>query len=400
MKLTYVHDGPLYGFGNRYVCPGNQFTQQYFERYAELFKSIFFVTRVVALSQARPQMQHPSVDQGTLPEWVNVCGVEYFGLNSPGVVPSLLKLRAARALLADRIAQCDAVILRLPSLLGLLAAIECRRLRRSYGAEVVGCVWDGLWNYGSLRACLTAGPMFVATRWAVRGAACVLYVTREFLQRRYPSTTVPFIASNVTLGPADPSVLAARLKRIGPVQSGRCIWLGTIGQLHHRYKGLDTAIRALSLVRRQTGIDVRYRVLGPGDPAKLYAIAEREGLVKEIFFDGVLRERAAVMAWLDQLDIYLQPSRQEGLPRALVEAMSRALPIVASTAGGIPELLAPEWLHRPGDWRQLANAVMRLLDDPTIMRITARRNFERAGQFTPTALSVERSNFFRCVAAA
>ena len=46
--------------------------------------------------------------------------------------------------------------------------------------------------------------------------------------------------------------------------------------------------------------------------------------------------------WLDDMDLYIQPSLQEGLPRAVVEAMSRGLPALGAHTGGIPELLGED----------------------------------------------------------
>ena len=50
------------------------------------------------------------------------------------------------------------------------------------------------------------------------------------------------------------------------------------------------------------------------------------------------------MSILTDSDIYIQPSLQEGLPRAVVEAMSTALPCIGFNTGGIPELLEPEYI--------------------------------------------------------
>ncbi len=51
-----------------------------------------------------------------------------------------------------------------------------------------------------------------------------------------------------------------------------------------------------------------------------------------------------VFNWLETIDIYTQPSRQEGLPRALIEAMSRGLPAFGARTAGIPELLEKEFI--------------------------------------------------------
>ena len=80
-------------------------------------------------------------------------------------------------------------------------------------------------------------------------------------------------------------------------------------------------------------------------------------------FNGVLPSGQPVLNWLDDIDIYVQPSFQEGLPRALVEAMSGGRPAFASTTGGIPELLPADCLHCPGDAARLGASIARAAED-------------------------------------
>lgn len=51
-----------------------------------------------------------------------------------------------------------------------------------------------------------------------------------------------------------------------------------------------------------------------------------------------------VFTWLDSIDIYAQPSRQEGLPRAMIEAMSRGIPCIGAKTAGIPELIDNKYI--------------------------------------------------------
>jgi glycosyltransferase involved in cell wall biosynthesis len=103
---------------------------------------------------------------------------------------------------------------------------------------------------------------------------------------------------------------------------------------------------------------------------------------------------------MDELDLYVIPSLGEGLPRALVEAMSRGLPAIGSRRGGIPELVDGRWLHRPGDDRGLARLVAGLLDDPAALQAEARRSWETAGRFTAGALEQRREALVHRFAAA
>lgn len=80
----------------------------------------------------------------------------------------------------------------------------------------------------------------------------------------------------------------------------------------------------------------------------------------------------------DSATVFAMPSRTEGLPRALVEAMARGLPAVGTDVGGIPELLDARWIVPPDDDRALARVLAELLADPDTWRIQSGRNLDVA----------------------
>jgi len=91
------------------------------------------------------------------------------------------------------------------------------------------------------------------------------------------------------------------------------------------------------------------------------------------------------------------PSRAEGLPRALVEAMARGCPCIGSNVGGIPELLAADDLVPPNDPEALARKIMEVTADPERMKAMSARNLSRAKEFDPEVLRNMRLAFYRYV---
>ena len=304
----------------------------------------------------------------------------------------LFALGPNRRAVQDLVREADAVIARLPSVFGLMACDHAKRARKPYLVELVACAWDASWNHGSLAARLYAPLLVHRTRQQVRKARLVHYVTREFLQRRYPARGGTVGASDVVLVENDPALVARRDRRLNAIRSGeRPITFGTIGALFTRLKGIDLAIDALARLGTRFP-NATYRVLGEGDPEPFRQKAESAGVGDRVRFDGMLPNGSAVAAWLDEIDVYLQPSYQEGLPRALIEALNQGCLAVGSTAGGIGELLPTERMHRPGDAEGLARRIQDLLETPEeALRQEVRHNIEVASRYSyPRSLAARR----------
>ena len=141
-----------------------------------------------------------------------------------------------------------------------------------------------------------------------------------------------------------------------------------MGQLVDR-KGIDVAIDALA---RRSGPPVALRWFGAGAAHEaLVRRAERAGVADQVELVDPSRfaTRADLFRAVAAADLYLQPSREEGLPLALVEAMALGVPVVATPVNGIPEVVEHDvtgLLVPVGDPAALAGAIDAVLDDPLL----------------------------------
>lgn len=107
----------------------------------------------------------------------------------------------------------------------------------------------------------------------------------------------------------------------------------SVGRLN-RQKNYEQAIRAIELLKQQ-GFDVRYDIAGIGDlQSELQLLVEELGLQQQVRFLGYVHN------WQQQVtqyDLYLMCSSYEGLSIVTIEAMAKAMPIVATDVGGIRE---------------------------------------------------------------
>lgn len=382
MKLVFAHDTRFVRDANgRMWSDRGSFP---WDRYLDVAESITVVSRVRGLapgeSTARMAPQsHPAVSFVELPD-----------LASP--VGRLVKRRRARRQLKTILQEADALVSRLPSQIGGLASDVAHELGMVWAAEVVTDPWDSMWNYGSWQGRVYAPLAWWETRRQLRRAPFSLYVTERFLQRRYPPGGHTAGVSDVWIE-LDAEALDRRLARIAT--QPRPLVIGTIAALLP-FKGFDTLFAALASAR--AGLPpFEVRVLGAGDVDQYRGMADAAGVGGEVRFEGTLPAGGPVLQWLDGIDVYVQPSRQEGLPRAMVEAMSRACPVVGSTAGGIPELLDDDCVHKPGDAAALARLLV-VAADPDRQRAQAARNAEVAARYAPDVLDARRKQFFRAFA--
>jgi len=164
-----------------------------------------------------------------------------------------------------------------------------------------------------------------------------------------------------------------------------------------RYKGIDTGIEAIERLVAM-GNDVELRVLGDGNVRPYAELARSLGVSDRVNFDGTLPAGEPVFLWLDKIDIYIQPSLQEGLPRALIEAMSRGCPAAGAATGGIPELLPEEFVFKPRASDQLAKILDRMINSASIRAKASWRNYERAQDYRSDILNARRRKFFLDIA--
>jgi len=377
MKILFVHDHIFLTKNGKVYS--NTFSYSILKRYIDIFSEVTFVARQ---REVEDTMEFPLASGN---------GIKFIFLKSVSSVGSYFGLRNEyKKVLKNLIAEHDGVIVRLPSELGLMASSVAWEMQKKCLGEVVGCAWDAMWNYGKWYSKVYAPLLYMKMRIAVKRLEYLSYVTEVFLQKRYPASD-----SAKTIGVSDVEVEASNeeiiRKRIEKIEnlSGRVVF-GTIANLDVGYKGIDVAMKTLAEAMKN---DFEYRLIGAGDTAKHQKMAKHLGIAEQIYFDGVRVGGDAVSEWLDTIDIYLQPSKQEGLPRALVEAMSRGCPAIGSSVGGIPELLSPEMIFEHQDLAEFKRVIVDLVNSKEEMKRQAVINYERAKDFDSTVLNKKRNAF-------
>lgn len=375
-------DGHIYSNG-----PTNY---SFWAAYLDTFDKVQVLARVAAISEVsltEVKADGPNVSFLELPDY-------------RGPWQYLRNFLALRARIRQAVAKSEAYILHVPGLVGRLAEFEITRLRLPYALEVVGDPWDAL-GPGAWPSILR--PIFrrVAAhhlKAICKRASAVHYVTESALQRRYPAPkgayTVGFSDAQMDAAFAPTPILEERYEQI---DSNTLVRLGFIGSLAHLYKGPDTLLNAVAGCGSR-GLNFELLVVGDGCHASaMKALASRLGIKDQTRFLGQLASGQSIRDFLDSVDVFVMPSRQEGLPRAMLEAMARGCPCIGSNVGGIPELLAADDLVPPNNPEALTKKIMEVTADPQRMKAMSERNLAKAKQFDPKVLREVRRGFYQYV---
>jgi glycosyltransferase involved in cell wall biosynthesis len=194
----------------------------------------------------------------------------------------------------------------------------------------------------------------------------------ELSEAGFPPERVVWIPNGVDVSrfhPPDPT--GRPLHRLG-VPSANGPSLLFVGRLHAQ-KNLPILLHAAAELRQQWP---RLRVILVGDGPErgsLGRLVTDLGLGDMVRFVGEVND---VLTYLHGADLFVHPSRSEGMPGALLEAMACGLPCVATRIGGTVDVMrdGEEGLLVPaGDVRALRGAIGRLLEDPALARRLGRQ---------------------------
>ena len=154
---------------------------------------------------------------------------------------------------------------------------------------------------------------------------------------------------------------AESLKKLG-MHADKKFHVGTIAELHHN-KGLLYALGAIEILHKEH-MPISYTIVGEGeDRAQLEALIHMKDLKDIVTLTGRIRDASMYMP---AFDVFLLPSIKEGLPYTILEAGAAGLPIVATSVGGIPEIIddmQSGMLVRPKNAREIAGALRLFVED-------------------------------------
>ncbi len=219
---------------------------------------------------------------------------------------------------------------------GVGVALAARLLRMPYAITVHG---SDLNVYAARR---TLRPQI---RWALRGADGVIAVSRDLKAQVLRLTGRP--ADSVECIPCagyDPSMFFPRSRAdcraaLGlPVERRIVVFVGNLVPV----KGVEFLVEAWSKLRRREWVNRGDQLIIIGEGIcrpGLERQAREAGTGASVRFLGAIAQ-SDVSLWVAAANLLCLPSRSEGMPNVVVEALASGVPVVATRVGGVPELVA------------------------------------------------------------
>lgn len=388
MNLLFIQGGSRWKKdrnGNFYTDAN--FTEEIWNRYRKYCAHLTVILRMekkeYSVEEAENRFNY--FDSG------NSTAIALIDLYRPVINSFNIKLRnEVKRRIKEEVIKADKIIIRSVGNIYTDTALKwVRYYEKPYLVEETGFSFESLW-YHSFKGKLIALANEIKVKCLMRKVPYAIYVTNEALQKRYPCGGESIGCSDVEIQ-IDESVLHKRIKKI---QSGaNKIIIGTAAFLDVGWKGQKYVIRALAELKKKNIAPFEYQLIGVGNGKLLKEEAKRWGIEANIKILGSLPHEK-VFEWMDSLDLYIQPSFMEGLCRAIIEAMSRACPVICSDVGGNYELIDKQNLFKKGNPHDIAIKLEQFVSKEYRIEC-ANRNFKKAREYEKKLLDDKRDLFLR-----
>lgn len=383
MRLLVAPDSSMYKTPDgKYWCP-TIYEYSFFERYLQVFDEIVVASRVkkVPYSEVKGFLRCDG-DRMTVAELPDLHGMKAYIKQLP------LFAKSAK----NAIRGVDCAIFRLPSVPASMVLHYYKKTRKKYALEVVVDPEDA---YASN---IIAKNLFTELlKKQCLDADGVSYVTKFYLQKKYPS----YRRKHGKDGKHFESYYSTiRLSEdyFGTPKSYKgkkhFIIIHTANNMNNNVKGHEELLEAVKIVVNK-GYDVRIRFVGDGSLRGFFEKRTKELKLKDkVTFVGRLAGSEAVRNELLNADLLVFPTKAEGLPRTVIEAMAVGLPCISTPVAGIPELLEKEDMVQPTDINGLAKRIIEFITNSILMEEKSKRNIVVARNYSEKELSVKRNKYY------
>lgn len=382
-KLLLCCDEYIYSHKGVYYFK-NQEWHDFFYRYLRVFDTLRLVTRCkeeASLNPNRVAIENDRIEYVPLPffQGPKQYATQYFKIGR---------------LLDSLTDGCQCAILRLPFSISERLGKSLIKKKFPYALEIVYDAEDAWKNSTTLVGKLLWKKIDQNMRLLAKHANGISCVTEFYLQKHYFSdSTKVFVSNYSSLALDKPFYTSPRSFPHGKEM--------TIANVANQIefggrKGHNEIIKAIAALK-QDGIIVNAKFAGEDyndGISKLKSLANELGVGSQVEFVGYL-QRASLSKYLEDADIYAMPTKAEGLPRVIIEAIAKGLPCITSNVSGNSELIEQKYLiDNYYDIQSWASAIKAFVTSPALYEEASRINFNNSLKYEASVLQEKRDRFY------
>ncbi|SHH47018.1 glycosyltransferase [Clostridium grantii] len=386
MKLLVVSDAHLVKcVDGTYWCKTAVHGYVFWSRYLSVFEKVKVVSRVEYMKNI-DKGKYTRVDG----EGIEICELPFVRGAKGFLIHYFSFLKEIKAVIKDE----ECAIFRLPSIPAFMVLRYFKRTKRPYAVEVVADPYDAYSTNLVARIVYT-----MKLKRTCAEANGVSYVTKYFLQERYPSrarirTDDSLYFENYYSSIDLDEDFFSEPKKYAKSKVNFTI-IHTASSINNDNKGHTTLLNAFKILKKK-GLNVKLICIGDGDKRNYYEkMASDLEISEDVEFVGLFSSKYEVRNLLINSDLFVFPTRAEGLPRAVIEAMAVGLPCLSTAVAGIPELLEGKYMFAPDDINGFANEIIRLIQNCDELEVMSCENIENARRYRKEELTNRRDEFYR-----
>ena len=379
MKLVLFSDHRYVSDADGSVWSKGSLGYPFLQRYLRVFDAVVVVSRMQFLPD---QSKVGSIASGPR---ISFAPTTYWS-GSIQLCRQLARLRRDVSAQIKQHHETSVFLIRMPSIVGGIAAAQLCAKRLPFGMEIVGDP-EGVFGWGR-----PLGPiglvlqkfLSLQLRYYAKKAVAVGYVPSRELVAKYPAAKAATTQQYSSVVLDHDAYSKAPRKWSSGESPNRLVTIASLSSPPR--KGISTLLQCIWELERR-GVRLSVTIVGDGDLRKsLEREASDLGVSDSTTFLGHVPAGAELLRVLDASDLFVLPSTAgEGLPRALLEAMARGLPCIATPVGGVPEVLGKNACAEVGSPNDLADKILHLLTSIDRLTEASRLNWMRAKDFSVVA---------------
>ena len=388
MKLLVVADGHYFIDKEQNVYVESVFDYSFYARYLSAFEDVYAIVRAEKVESAPKGCKKASGSN-----------VHFLPIPpSKGIKQYALNYFDNHKLIKEYAKDFECAIFRIPGVVANMVLPIFANTGRPYAIEVVVDPWE-YFAKGTVQGFTRP---FVQRGWtnslkkACMNANGVSYVTQHYLQDKYPCRAI----ANPENGYFTSSYSSVELPddKFGYSKTYTKKDKYIISHVANAFtgygKGHVTLMKASKKVLEQ-GYNIDVWFVGDGPlKGEFEDKAKDLGIADHIKFLGRMPSGDAVRERIKESDLFVFPTRAEGLPRVILEAMAEGIPVISSPVCGIPEILPKECLINYDDYNGYAEEIIRMLDHPELMTQYSKRSLEVSKKYKSSILNTKRKEFY------